>query len=161
MRRPIIRFVSIFFGCLWAFSAFAAVSGLQNRLAPIERAIASVAASLAQLAGSKANVVSGNIIVTESASLEVNHECTGLFVFVVLFSFILAYPAPWQQKVAGMILGVALLSAVNVARIAMLVRLVEFYPSLFDYFHEYVWQGVFLMLVTLYAMAWVERARPT
>jgi len=39
------------------------------------------------------------------------------------------------------------------------VRIVEFYPGLFVYFHEYVWQGAFLMLVTLYALTWVEWAR--
>ena len=38
-------------------------------------------------------------------------------------------------------------------------RVVEFRPSLFVYFHEYIWQGAFLMLVTLYAMTWVEWVR--
>ena len=32
-------------------------------------------------------------------------------------------------------------------------------PDLFGYFHEYVWQGVFLVLVIAYAVAWVERVR--
>jgi len=44
-------------------------------------------------------------------------------------------------------------------RIATLVRIVEFYPSLFVYFHEYIWQGAFLMLVTLYVVSWVEWVR--
>jgi exosortase/archaeosortase family protein len=51
------------------------------------------------------------------------------------------------------------LSFINVLRIATLVRIVEFYPGLFVYFHEYVCQGAFLMLVTLYALTWVEWAR--
>ncbi len=54
---------------------------------------------------------------------------------------------------------VAVLSLINVVRIATLVRVVEFRPALFVYFHEYIWQGAFLMLVTLYAMTWVEWAR--
>ena len=32
-------------------------------------------------------------------------------------------------------------------------------PALFAYFHEYVWQGVFLVLVIVYAMSWVDRIR--
>ncbi len=159
MRRVVIRFVAVFFGCLLAFSAFAANAGLQNRLGLAERSIARAAVSLAQLVGSEAKVVEGNIIFTKGVSLQVNHECTGLFVFAVLSSFILAYPAAWRQKILGMVVGVVLLSAVNVARIATLVRLMDFYPGLFDYFHEYVWQGVFLMLTTVYAMAWVERTQ--
>ncbi|GIW44641.1 MAG: hypothetical protein KatS3mg077_1923 [Candidatus Binatia bacterium] len=159
MRRPVVRFIAIFFGCLWVFSAAMAVTNLQNRLGLIERAIAWSAAYLAQRAGSQAQVVEGNVIQAGGASLQVNHECTGLFVFVVLVSFIVAYPARWWQKLAGILVGVVSLSVVNVARIATLVRLVEFYPNLFDYFHEFVWQGVFLMLVTVYSMAWVERTR--
>lgn len=158
MHWRVVRFVAVFFACLLAFSGVAATTGIQNRLGFIERGIASGAARLARLVGSNAEVVQGNLIVTRDTSLQVNHECTGLFVFVVLLSFMVAYPASWRQKIAGMIIGVAVLSAVNVARIATLVRLVEFYPNLFDYFHEYVWQGLFLMLTTLYAMAWVERS---
>jgi len=51
---------------------------------------------------------------------------------------------------------VLLLTTINVVRIATLVRVVEFYPQAFAYFHEYVWQGAFLMLTTLYAITWVE-----
>ncbi|GBD26523.1 hypothetical protein HRbin30_01855 [bacterium HR30] len=159
MRAAIVRFVGVFFGCLLAFSALTAAVGLQNRLGLAEQSIARAAAYLARLGGSRAEVVEGNIILTGEARLQVNHECTGVFVFVVLLSFMLAYPAPWGRKILGMLAGVVLLSAVNIARIATLVRLVDFYPGLFEYFHEYVWQGLFLMLTTLYAMAWVERAQ--
>jgi hypothetical protein len=30
---------------------------------------------------------------------------------------------------------------------------------LFTYLHEYVWQGIFLVLTIVYAMTWVERVR--
>ena len=41
----------------------------------------------------------------------------------------------------------------------VLVHIAEQQPSLFAYFHEYVWQGVFLVLVIVYAMSWVDRIR--
>ena len=44
-------------------------------------------------------------------------------------------------------------------RIAVLVRVAELAPDLFDYMHEYVWQGLFLVLAVAYAMTWVERSR--
>ena len=61
--------------------------------------------------------------------------------------------------VLQVLVGITALSFVNALRIATLVRLVEWQPTLFDYFHEYVWQGAFLMLVTVYAVAWVEWVR--
>jgi len=92
-------------------------------------------------------------------SLNINHECTGVFVLFVLVSFIGAYPAPLLTKLTGMLIGIIGLTLINVIRIATLVRIVEFYPQAFVYFHEYIWQGAFLMLVTLYAITWVEWSR--
>lgn len=159
MRWPVLRFALIFFCCLIGFSVVAVATNLQNHLHVFENGIASASAWLAQVAGSNAKVVEGNYIAVTGLSLNINHECTGVFVLFVLVSFIAAYPASLRLKLIGAVAGVVLLSLVNVIRIATLVRLVEFYPNLFVYFHEYVWQGAFLMLVTLYAITWVEWAR--
>jgi exosortase/archaeosortase family protein len=159
MVGPAVRFALLFFGGLLTFSVVAAAWGLQNRLGPVERALTSAAAQLARWSGANLQVVDGNLIVLPHASLLVNHECTGVFVIVVLACFVLAYPASWRSKALGLFFGVVLLSAVNVIRIATLARLAEFYPALLEYAHEYVWQGAFLLLVTLYAMSWVEWSR--
>jgi exosortase/archaeosortase family protein len=60
--------------------------------------------------------------------------------------------------VLGAVIGIAALTVVNIVRLAFLVRIAELQPDLFEYFHEYVWQGLLLILVIAYAMAWVERA---
>lgn len=159
MKRPMLRFALLFFSFLLLFSMFSVVTDLQNHLRVLENAIAAAAVRLARMVGSVATVVDGNFISANGLSLNINHECTGVFVLFVLTSFIAAYPAPWALKLAGALAGVTVLSLVNVVRIATLVRLVEFYPQAFDYFHEYVWQGAFLMLVTLYAISWVEWVR--
>ena len=159
MARPLLRFALLFFLFLLAFSAFSAATGLQNHLHAVENVFASAATALAKLGGSAAQVVDGNHIFTQSLTLNINHECTGVFVLFVLISFIAAYPSNARAKLAGILVGVTALSLINVVRIATLVRIVEYYPPAFDYFHEYVWQGAFLMLVTLYAITWVEWAR--
>ena len=92
-------------------------------------------------------------------SLDVNYECTGVYVLLILFTFLFAYPASWRSRISGVIVGVVALTAINIFRISVLVRVAEIEPELFGYFHEYVWQGVFLILVIAYAMAWVERVR--
>jgi exosortase/archaeosortase family protein len=158
MKSPLIRFTVLFFLFLLGFSVLSVATALQNHLHLAEIGVATSATWLAKLAGSAASVT-GSIISVSGMSLDINHECTGVFVLFVLISFIAAYPARWGAKVVGIVAGVLLLSLVNMIRIATLVRLVEFYPSLFTYFHEYVWQGAFLMLVTLYAVTWVEWTR--
>jgi exosortase/archaeosortase family protein len=153
-----LRFALLFFVFLVGFSVLSVATNLQNHLHRAEEGIAFAATWTAQRTGSGA-IVNGNAIAVSGLTLDINHECTGVFVFFVLISFIGAYPARLQAKVAGIVVGVTLLCLVNVVRIATLVRVVEFYPGLFVYFHEYVWQGAFLMLVTLYALTWVEWAR--
>src|SRR5207244_1502342 len=101
---------------------------LQNHLHQAEIGVAAAATWMAKLVGSAASVT-GSIISVRGLSLDINHECTGVFVLFVLISFITAYPARWGAKAIGMVAGVVLLSLVNVIRIATLVRLVEFYPN--------------------------------
>jgi len=158
-NRSILRFALFFFLLLLAFSVLSVATALQNQLGRLEDGIALFATWMATYTGSAAEIVDGNFISVRGMMLHINHECTGVFVLFVLVSFICAYPAPWRAKLAGIAVGVTALSFINVVRIATLVRLVEFYPSAFDYFHEYVWQGAFLMLVTLYSITWVEWAR--
>lgn len=159
MRSPVRRFVVSFFLLLLLFSVIAVLTNLQNHLGPLENGLAAAALAVARWAGSQGQI-DGNLIDAGGVTLLINHECTGLFVLVVLASFLLAFPGPPLRKIAGIAIGVIGLTLVNVLRIATLVRVVEFRPELFEYFHEYVWQGVFLLLTTLYAMAWVERTRP-
>jgi exosortase/archaeosortase family protein len=158
MKWPFVRFGLLFFLFLLGFSVLSVATNLQNHLHLAENGIAGAATWMAQGIGSAA-VVHENIINISGLTLDINHECTGVFVLFVLISFIGAYPAGWTAKLAGIVIGVTLLSLINVLRIVTLVRIVEFYPGLFVYFHEYVWQGAFLMLVTLYALTWVEWAR--
>ena len=158
MKWPFIRFGLLFFLALLGFSVLSVVTNLQNHLHVAENGIAGAATWMANGIGSAA-VVNENIISVSGLTLDINHECTGVFVLFVLVSFIGAYPAGWRAKVLGIVAGVTVLTLVNVLRIVTLVRIVEFYPGLFVYFHEYVWQGAFLMLVTLYALTWVEWAR--
>jgi len=158
MRSPIVRFTVLFFLFLLGFSVLSVVTSLQNHLHTAEQGFATASAWLANLIGSNA-VVDGNLIAVKGITLDINHECTGVFVLFVLASFIAAYPARLWTKAVGIVVGIAVLSFVNMLRIATLVRVVEWRPAAFAYFHEYVWQGAFLMLVTLYAMTWVEWSR--
>ena len=131
---------------------------LPERLGPVQRALAGAATWLAGLTGSGATAQADEISVGDLL-VHINFECTGVYVLLILFVFLLAYPASWRSRLLGAGLGVVALELLNVFRIAVLVRVAELQPALFDYMHEYVWQGLFLVLTVAYAMTWVERAR--
>jgi exosortase/archaeosortase family protein len=158
MISPLLRFAALFFLFLLGFSVLSVATALQNHLQVAEQGIAAASTWLANLSGSSATV-DGNYISAAGLTININHECTGVFVLFVLISFIGAYPAPLTTKLLGILIGLVGLTLVNVIRIATLVRIIESYPQAFAYFHEYIWQGAFLMLVTLYSITWVEWSR--
>lgn len=131
---------------------------LPNQLGTVQALLAKAAARIAVATGGDSRVV-GDQIFVHGLTININYECTGAYVLLILVTFLIAYPATWRARVTGIALGIAALTAVNVLRIAVLVRVAEIRPDLFAYFHEYVWQGVFLVLVIVYAMTWVEQVR--
>jgi len=155
---PPQRFAARFFGFLVLASFFAWAVALPDRLGPLQRALAGSATWLTALTGSAA-IATGDQIQVGGLVIDINYECTGVYVLLILCVFLLAYPASWRARAAGAGLGIAALTALNVFRIAVLVRVAEASPPLFDYLHEYVWQGLFLVLTVAYAMTWVERTR--
>ena len=146
-----------FFAILAGFSILAWVIVLPSQLSVVQRGIALAASSIAHATGSR-NFVRGDHIQVPELAIHINFECTGVYVLIILVTFLFAYPAAWSRRILGAVVGIVALSVVNVVRLAFLVRIAELQPDLFEYFHEYVWQGVLLILVIAYAMAWVERS---
>lgn len=149
------KFALRFFLFLIAASVLAWALRLPDRLGPAQDFLAGSATRLAQTFGSSSSANADQIHVG-GLVMDINYECTGLYVLMILFTFLLAYPASWRSRIVGALIGLAALTLINVVRISVLVGIAEVQPDLFAYFHEYVWQGVFLILVIAYAMTWVE-----
>ena len=147
-----------FFAFLVGASAVSWWFNLPLRLGAVQAFLAGSANAVARLFGSLSSVNQDQVYVG-GLVMDINYECTGLYVILILFTFLLAYPASWRSRLAGAAIGVAALTVVNVLRIAFLIAVAELQPALFGYFHEYVWQGLFLILVIAYAMTWVEYVR--
>ncbi len=147
-----------FFALLIGASILSWLVNLPNQLGSAQRFIAATAARLAQMAGSTSSVTRDQITVGNLV-VDINYECTGVYVLLILFTFLLAYPASWRARFVGAAIGVTALTAINILRVSVLIGIAELRPDLFAYFHEYVWQGVFLILVIAYAMTWVEHIR--
>ncbi|MGD9763828.1 MAG: archaeosortase/exosortase family protein [Candidatus Binatia bacterium] len=155
---PPRMFALRFFLFLAAASVLAWAVALPMRLSVPQRWLAAAATWLAGLAGSGATT-RGDQIHVSGLIVHINFECTGMYVLLILFVFLLAYPASWRDRLTGAAIGAVALTALNIFRIAVLIRAAELQPALFAYLHEYVWQGVFLVLTIAYAMGWVQRTR--
>ncbi len=134
------------------------VGNLHERLLPVQKVLAESAGGGANLLGAEATV-EDTVIRTEHAALDINHECTGVFVLLVYTVFVLAYPAPWRNRLSGAAVGWLTLNIVNVLRLILLTVIASKKPDWFGYFHEYFFQGLFIALLAILASIWTEQVR--
>jgi exosortase H (IPTLxxWG-CTERM-specific) len=153
---PGLEFGLRFFVYLLLFSLLFWAVSLHEHLGPVQRLIATLSAGVQRWVGGHA-FAHGDDIVVNTLVMNVNHECTGIFVCILFASFVLAYPASWRARLTGLLVGIPLFFAVNVIRLATLARIVEIYPDTFFYLHEYVWQGILTVFVLVGSIAWAER----
>ena len=143
---------------LFLVSLLFSLGGLHLKMRPIQEFMASTVTAGANRLDAGATV-SGTIIRTQHAALDINHECTAIFVLLVYAMFVLAYPAPWWHRCYGIALGVSTLTAINLARLVVLTVIASQHPLWFRYFHEYFFQGLFIALLAFLASIWTERVR--
>ena len=116
----VVRLLAYLFLASLAFS----IGELHLHMHPIQTGMATVVGWMANSFGAS-SMVSDTIISTPHAALEINHECTGVFVLLVYAMFVLAYPASWMQRLRGMAIGFVTLTAINVIRLAALKPLAK------------------------------------
>ena len=146
------------FAYLFLVSLLFSVGNMHEKMLPVQEAMASLATTGANWLGAGASVKS-TIIYTDNRALEINHECTAIFVLLVYTMFILAYPAPWTSRFSGAAVGWLTLNVVNIVRLAFLTVVAARRPDWFAYFHEYFFQGLFIALLAILASIWTEQVR--
>lgn len=143
---------------LFLVSLLFSLGGIHRALLPVQRWMASFAAAGARIFGADATVAD-TIVRTQHAALDINHECTAVFVLLVYTMFVLAYPAPWAQRLRGSLVGWITLLAINLGRLVVLTIIASERPDWFGYFHEIFFQGLFISILAILATVWTEQVR--
>ncbi len=82
-------------------------------------------------------------------------ECSGVYEGVLLAAALLAFPTGWGRIALGFLIGLPLIYAMNLARIAMLLVVGRDYPHLFEFMHIYFWQVTMIAMVASTWLLWV------
>ena len=88
--------------------------------------------------------------------------CNGLEALIVLGSAMIAFPAPWSRRAAGMVLGGAAVQGLNLLRIVTLYYLSRWNMAAFEWAHLYLWQPLIMvdvLVVWLVWLRWIRRNR--
>ena len=82
--------------------------------------------------------------------------CNGVEACIILIAAILAFPAPWRPKLAGLAIGILAVQAVNVLRIVSLFYLGQWNMQWFEFAHLYLWQALIMLDVLVVWLLWVR-----
>ncbi len=95
--------------------------------------------------------------------LVVSIECTALFAKALFCAAAIAYPARWRERLVGCVAGVFGVAGLNILRIAGLVLISGWIPSLFRFAHLVLMQWFLISCVAPLWLAWAvwatKRAR--
>ncbi|WP_372341133.1 archaeosortase/exosortase family protein [Geomonas paludis] len=102
------------------------------------------------------NTVNQYTISLRNDTWVVTQECTAINVFILYVSFVLAYSATLRSKGLALLVGVPFIFVSNTVRLLTLGLLTEYYPTNAHFFHDYVWETVFVLLVIAMWLFWIK-----
>lgn len=130
--------------------------GRKEYLAFFDIFLSYLMAELIQLSGLHVIQESNTICLTNSTWL-VTTECTALFIMVIFTSFILVYPASIKSKIIALMTGLPFIFGANVLRLYCMAWIDYLNPQYSEFFHNYIWQVVFIVMVVFLWLVWIDK----
>lgn len=153
-----LRFVLLFLSFLAALFVLELLQPVEHHvIEPFTAAIAQVCVWIVGLFDPHA-VAYGKILQTADASFAISIErgCNGIEAVIILVSAMLAFPAPWKHKLAGIGIGFVAIQALNLVRIISLFYLGQWSRLWFEWFHLYLWQALIVLDALVVFLVWLR-----
>jgi exosortase H (IPTLxxWG-CTERM-specific) len=93
---------------------------------------------------------------TNGFAVSIEAGCNGVEATIVLVAAILAFPAPWKRKLAGLAIGIVAVQGLNIIRVISLFYLGQWNFNVFEWAHLYVWQALIMLDVLIVWLLWVR-----
>ena len=103
-------------------------------------------------------IAEGKVLQSAKSGFAVSIEagCNGVEATIVLIAAMLAFPATWKRKLAGLLIGIVAVQALNVIRVISLFYLGQWNQEAFEFAHQYVWQALIMLDVLIVWLLWVR-----
>ncbi|MHC1566570.1 MAG: hypothetical protein ACXQT5_06090 [Candidatus Syntropharchaeia archaeon] len=85
-----------------------------------------------------------------------NRDSVRFIFFFIYSSCVLAYPTTYRNKGIGILIGIPLIYSINILRLVVISFVQIYSPSLFEFFHVYLWQATFIIFVVIIFLLWIE-----
>jgi exosortase H (IPTLxxWG-CTERM-specific) len=128
---------------------------------PWTEALARVSAGLVTLFDPRV-AAAGKVLQSTTSGFAVSIEagCNGIEAAIILIAAMLAFPAPWKQRLIGILAGLTAVQALNVARVVSLFYIGQWNLRVFEWAHLYVWQALIMLDVLVVWLVWIRTLPP-
>ena len=123
---------------------------------PFTGLVAKAGGAACRLFGEK-TVMSGTVISSPRFAVNIRNGCNGLETIFIFAAAVLAFPAPWPRRIAGLVGGVVLIQLFNLVRIVSLFYIGIHFPKLFEDWHTVVWQVLVILFGFVLFLFWASR----
>ena len=122
------------------------------------RALVSVAGGLIHVCGGK-TLVQGAILRAPGAgfAVEMRDGCNAVNVTILLWSAVLAFPAPRRLKLWGLLAGSVIIQVLNIIRFISLYYIGQYSLTWFEFAHGYLWETLLVLDTMVVFWLWVNR----
>lgn len=127
-----------------------------NVVVPFTAGIARVSGATLDLLGQNVTM-QGTMIKSPRFAVNIKNGCNGIEAMLIFLAAVLAFPAPWTSRLAGLAIGILAIQVVNLIRVVALFLTGVYFPSFFDTSHTVVWQTVVILFGVLLWIFWANR----
>ena len=153
-KAPVLQFALKFCAFLLLFSLLSLVPIYQRTVSALVIEDAKLSSAILNRMGEGSHVSEGTISSAQFA-ITVLPMCSAVEYLWFFCSLILAFPARYNRKISGILIGVILLLSLNLFRILSLYYIRVHYARFFDTIHGDLW-GIVLVLATVcLSAAWI------
>jgi exosortase H (IPTLxxWG-CTERM-specific) len=128
-----------------------------------DHAIEPFTAGIARTSGAVLNglgqhvAMNGTVIRSPRFAVNIRNGCNGVEAMLIFLAAVLAFPASWKSRLAGLALGIFAIQLVNLVRVAALFLTGVYFPRIFDTSHTVIWQTVVILFGVLLWIFWANR----
>ncbi len=154
----VYRFIITFIICLGALFTIELLQPVQDHvIVPFTTGLAHVSVALMRLLDTTV-IAQGDEIVDalRGGGIKIVAGCNGVEAVLILVSAVIAFPAPWRHKLAGIGLGFVAIQALNLVRIVSLYYLQRWNYVWFEWFHLYLWQALIILDALVFWLLWLR-----
>jgi exosortase H (IPTLxxWG-CTERM-specific) len=151
------RFLILFGACFLVGYAALITPWVKPAVITFDRVLVHASGTLIHLCRGHADA-SGAVLRSPSTGLaiEMKDGCNGVNVTVLLCAALLAFPASWNQKAKGLLIGCAAIQLVNLLRFISLFYLLQYNQAWFDFAHNYLWESLIMLDALAVFWMWVQ-----